>query len=95
MHKYGVNESERLASLTLYQDHAPCAVAREYIRPSARGARCHLVVQPSRLAQHLKSRLIRLSEGMLLIISQTEFPESYGPRIMHQCNVAASDHPSG
>jgi alpha-ketoglutarate-dependent taurine dioxygenase len=25
---------------------------------------------------------------------QTEFPESYGPRIMHQCNVAASDHPS-
>jgi len=24
---------------------------------------------------------------------QTEFPESYGPRIMHQCNVAASDHP--
>ncbi|KAF2092330.1 Clavaminate synthase-like protein [Saccharata proteae CBS 121410] len=27
--------------------------------------------------------------------SITEFPESYGPRIMHQCNVAASDHPSG
>jgi alpha-ketoglutarate-dependent taurine dioxygenase len=26
---------------------------------------------------------------------QTEFPESYGPRIMHQCNIAASDHPSG
>ncbi|KAH7321892.1 hypothetical protein BKA65DRAFT_556224 [Rhexocercosporidium sp. MPI-PUGE-AT-0058] len=25
--------------------------------------------------------------------SITEFPESYGPRIMHQCNVAASDHP--
>ncbi|KAH7122046.1 TfdA family taurine catabolism dioxygenase TauD [Dactylonectria estremocensis] len=25
----------------------------------------------------------------------TEFPKSYGPRIMHQCNVAASDHPSG
>jgi alpha-ketoglutarate-dependent taurine dioxygenase len=25
---------------------------------------------------------------------QTEFPESYGPRIMHQCNIAASDHPS-
>ncbi|KAH7155931.1 alpha-ketoglutarate dependent xanthine dioxygenase [Dactylonectria macrodidyma] len=27
--------------------------------------------------------------------SITEFPKSYGPRIMHQCNVAASDHPSG
>ncbi|KAL3475102.1 putative dioxygenase [Aspergillus californicus] len=27
--------------------------------------------------------------------SITEFPESYGPRIMHQCNIAASDHPSG
>ncbi|KXT00887.1 hypothetical protein AC579_9282 [Pseudocercospora musae] len=27
--------------------------------------------------------------------SITEFPESYGPRVMHQCNVAASDHPSG
>jgi alpha-ketoglutarate-dependent taurine dioxygenase len=26
---------------------------------------------------------------------QTEFPQSYGPRVMHQCNVAASDHPSG
>ncbi|KIW82413.1 hypothetical protein Z517_05440 [Fonsecaea pedrosoi CBS 271.37] len=26
--------------------------------------------------------------------SITEFPESYGPRIMHQCNIAASDHPS-
>ncbi|KAH8683086.1 alpha-ketoglutarate dependent xanthine dioxygenase [Tricladium varicosporioides] len=25
--------------------------------------------------------------------SITEFPESYGPRIMHQCNIAASDHP--
>ncbi|CAK7229234.1 hypothetical protein SCUCBS95973_007152 [Sporothrix curviconia] len=25
--------------------------------------------------------------------SITEFPKSYGPRIMHQCNVAASDHP--
>jgi xanthine dioxygenase len=25
---------------------------------------------------------------------QTEFPKSYGPRVMHQCNVAASDHPS-
>ena len=24
---------------------------------------------------------------------QTEFPKSYGPRVMHQCNVAASDHP--
>jgi xanthine dioxygenase len=24
---------------------------------------------------------------------QTEFPDSYGPRIMHQCNVAASDDP--
>ncbi|KAI5238979.1 hypothetical protein E4T43_07027 [Aureobasidium subglaciale] len=27
--------------------------------------------------------------------SITEFPKSYGPRIMHQCNIAASDHPSG
>ncbi|KAI0484975.1 TfdA family taurine catabolism dioxygenase TauD [Xylariaceae sp. FL0804] len=27
--------------------------------------------------------------------SITEFPKSYGPRVMHQCNVAASDHPSG
>ncbi|KAL5343443.1 putative dioxygenase [Aspergillus crustosus] len=27
--------------------------------------------------------------------SITEFPESYGPRVMHQCNIAASDHPSG
>ncbi|KAL4962755.1 TauD/TfdA dioxygenase family protein [Aspergillus stella-maris] len=27
--------------------------------------------------------------------SITEFPESYGPRTMHQCNIAASDHPSG
>lgn len=27
-------------------------------------------------------------------LGQTEFPESYGPRIMHQCNIAASDHPS-
>ncbi|KAF2160197.1 hypothetical protein M409DRAFT_70561 [Zasmidium cellare ATCC 36951] len=27
--------------------------------------------------------------------SITEFPESYGPRVMHQCNVAASDHPTG
>ncbi|KAI1854984.1 hypothetical protein JX265_012339 [Neoarthrinium moseri] len=25
--------------------------------------------------------------------SITEFPKSYGERIMHQCNVAASDHP--
>ena len=29
-----------------------------------------------------------------LMSIQTEFPESYGPRIMHQCNVAASDHPT-
>ncbi|KAM0322271.1 hypothetical protein ACHAQA_009560 [Verticillium albo-atrum] len=27
--------------------------------------------------------------------SITEFPKSYGPRVMHQCNIAASDHPSG
>ncbi|KAK9425236.1 putative alpha-ketoglutarate dependent xanthine dioxygenase protein [Seiridium unicorne] len=27
--------------------------------------------------------------------SITEFPKSYGPRVMHQCNVAASDHPTG
>ncbi|KKY15334.1 putative alpha-ketoglutarate dependent xanthine dioxygenase [Phaeomoniella chlamydospora] len=27
--------------------------------------------------------------------SITEFPESYGARIMHQCNIAASDHPTG
>ncbi|EMR62657.1 putative alpha-ketoglutarate dependent xanthine dioxygenase protein [Eutypa lata UCREL1] len=27
--------------------------------------------------------------------SITEFPKSYGPRVMHQCNVAASDHPVG
>ncbi|OAA61954.1 alpha-ketoglutarate dependent xanthine dioxygenase [Niveomyces insectorum RCEF 264] len=26
--------------------------------------------------------------------SITEFPESYGPRVMHQCNIAASDHPA-
>ncbi|EFX04661.1 alpha-ketoglutarate dependent xanthine dioxygenase [Grosmannia clavigera kw1407] len=26
--------------------------------------------------------------------SITEFPKSYGPRVMHQCNVAASDHPT-
>jgi len=25
--------------------------------------------------------------------SITEFPQSCGPRIMHQCNIAASDHP--
>ncbi|KAI9733814.1 MAG: hypothetical protein M1818_007081 [Claussenomyces sp. TS43310] len=25
--------------------------------------------------------------------SITEFPTSYGPRVMHQCNLAASDHP--
>jgi xanthine dioxygenase len=28
-----------------------------------------------------------------LSVLQTEFPKSYGPRVMHQCNVAASDHP--
>ncbi|KAK1979864.1 TfdA family taurine catabolism dioxygenase TauD [Colletotrichum cereale] len=27
--------------------------------------------------------------------SITEFPTAYGPRVMHQCNIAASDHPSG
>lgn len=27
--------------------------------------------------------------------SITEFPKSYGPRVMHQCNIAASDHPVG
>ncbi|KAI8665750.1 TfdA family taurine catabolism dioxygenase TauD [Fusarium sp. Ph1] len=26
--------------------------------------------------------------------SITEFPKSYGSRVMHQCNVAASDHPT-
>ncbi|KAF2704932.1 Clavaminate synthase-like protein [Pleomassaria siparia CBS 279.74] len=27
-------------------------------------------------------------------LKETEFPESYGPRVMHQCNIAASDHPT-
>lgn len=27
-------------------------------------------------------------------LSITDLPESYGPRIMHQCNVAASDYPT-
>lgn len=37
--------------------------------------------------------------SLILLISanlvHTEFPKSYGPRVMHQCNIAASDHPSG
>jgi alpha-ketoglutarate-dependent taurine dioxygenase len=36
---------------------------------------------------------LHLSRTLLIRSVQTEFPKSYGPRVMHQCNIAASDHP--
>lgn len=34
-----------------------------------------------------------VQQELILSCLQTEFPKSYGPRVMHQCNIAASDHP--
>jgi hypothetical protein len=48
----------------------------------------------NRAVWHSIVRLARHLNMCFTNVRQTEFPESYGPRIMHQCNVAASDHPS-
>ncbi|KLU88281.1 hypothetical protein MAPG_07268 [Magnaporthiopsis poae ATCC 64411] len=54
------------------------------------------VLQPENIYahRHLEQDVI-LWYNRALWHSITEFPKSYGPRVMHQCNVAASDHPSG
>lgn len=51
-------------------------------------------LEPSNIYAHAhQEQDVILWYNRALWHSITEFPESYGPRIMHQCNVAASDHP--
>ncbi|KAL3422670.1 alpha-ketoglutarate dependent xanthine dioxygenase [Phlyctema vagabunda] len=53
------------------------------------------VLEPSNIYAHRhEEQDVILWYNRALWHSITEFPESYGPRIMHQCNVAASDHPA-
>jgi len=52
------------------------------------------VLEPSNIYAHRhEEQDVILWYNRALWHSITEFPDSYGPRIMHQCNVAASDHP--
>ncbi|TVY58642.1 putative dioxygenase [Lachnellula cervina] len=52
------------------------------------------VLEPNNIYAHRhEEQDVILWYNRALWHSITEFPESYGPRIMHQCNVAASDHP--
>ncbi|PVI04814.1 TfdA family taurine catabolism dioxygenase TauD [Periconia macrospinosa] len=54
------------------------------------------VLKPENIYAHPhKEQDVILWYNRALWHSITEFPKSYGPRVMHQCNVAASDHPSG
>ncbi|EEA21191.1 conserved hypothetical protein [Talaromyces marneffei ATCC 18224] len=54
------------------------------------------VLSPENIYPHPhKEQDVILWYNRALWHSITEFPESYGPRIMHQCNIAAFDHPSG
>ncbi|KUL88839.1 hypothetical protein ZTR_03434 [Talaromyces verruculosus] len=54
------------------------------------------VLSPENIYAHPhKEQDVILWYNRALWHSITEFPESYGPRVMHQCNIAASDHPSG
>ncbi|KAG4425081.1 hypothetical protein IFR04_001851 [Cadophora malorum] len=51
-------------------------------------------IVPSNIyAHHHSEQDVVLWYNRALWHSITEFPDSYGPRIMHQCNVAASDDP--
>ncbi|KAH7020728.1 alpha-ketoglutarate dependent xanthine dioxygenase [Microdochium trichocladiopsis] len=51
-------------------------------------------IQPENIyAHHHTEQDVVLWYNRALWHSVTEFPDSYGPRIMHQCNVAASDDP--
>ena len=53
-------------------------------------------LQPENIYAHPhKEQDVILWYNRALWHSITEFPKSYGPRVMHQCNIAASDHPSG
>ncbi|RDW62292.1 alpha-ketoglutarate dependent xanthine dioxygenase-2 [Coleophoma cylindrospora] len=53
------------------------------------------VLEPSNIYAHRhEEQDVILWYNRALWHSITEFPESYGPRIMHQCNIAASDHPA-
>ncbi|PSS18716.1 hypothetical protein M430DRAFT_50709 [Amorphotheca resinae ATCC 22711] len=52
------------------------------------------VLEPSNIYAHAhEEQDVILWYNRALWHSITEFPTSYGPRIMHQCNIAASDHP--
>ncbi|KNG46907.1 TfdA family taurine catabolism dioxygenase TauD [Stemphylium lycopersici] len=52
-------------------------------------------LQPQNIYAHPhKEQDVILWYNRALWHSITEFPKSYGPRVMHQCNIAASDHPS-
>ncbi|KAH7021203.1 TfdA family taurine catabolism dioxygenase TauD [Microdochium trichocladiopsis] len=54
------------------------------------------VLQPENIYAHPhQEQDVILWYNRALWHSITEFPKSYGPRVMHQCNIAASDHPSG
>ncbi|CAI6340532.1 unnamed protein product [Periconia digitata] len=54
------------------------------------------VLKPENIYAHPhKEQDVILWYNRALWHSITEFPKSYGPRVMHQCNVAASDHPTG
>ncbi|GKT42965.1 putative dioxygenase [Colletotrichum spaethianum] len=54
------------------------------------------VLQPENIYAHPhQEQDVILWYNRALWHSITEFPKAYGPRVMHQCNVAASDHPSG
>ncbi|KAH6670289.1 alpha-ketoglutarate dependent xanthine dioxygenase [Plectosphaerella plurivora] len=53
------------------------------------------VLQPENIYAHPhQEQDVILWYNRALWHSITEFPKSYGPRVMHQCNIAASDHPS-
>jgi xanthine dioxygenase len=53
----------------------------------------HVIRPENILVRHHKEGEVTLWYNRALWHCITEFPDAYGPRIMHQCNVAASDDP--